>query len=94
MSNRQSGGLSSQKWTRDLAFLLTGLGVGSAIALLLARSTGEELRHRIHRGGRRTAKSIGRYTEDLRDRAEELLDNAHDLRQLGTRLLHFGRRAA
>jgi hypothetical protein len=27
----------------------------------------------------------------LRDRAEELLEHAHDLRQLGTRLFHLGR---
>lgn len=87
----RSNGLAGQKWTRDIAFLLTGLGVGSAIALLLAPSTGEELRRTIHRGCRRTAKNVGRQTEDLRDRAEELLEHAHDLRQLGARLLHFGR---
>jgi gas vesicle protein len=84
-----SNGLGNQNWTRDIAFLVTGLGLGSAIALMLAPRTGEELRHTIHRGYRRTTKNLGRHTEDLRDRAEDLLEHAHDLRHIGSRLLHF-----
>jgi hypothetical protein len=76
---------------RDIAFLITGIGVGSGIALLLAPHNGEEVRHAIGRGYRKTTKSIGRHTEDLRDRAEDLLEHAHDWRELGFRLLHLGR---
>jgi len=68
-----------------------GIGIGSGVALLLAPSSGEEVRHVIGRGYRKTVKSIGRRTEDLRDRAEDLLEHAHDLRERGSRLFHFGR---
>lgn len=76
---------------REIAFLLAGVGIGSGIALLFAPSAGEDLRHDIGRGYRKTAKSIERHTEDLRDRTEEFLEHAHNLRELGSRLLHFGR---
>jgi hypothetical protein len=36
-------------------------------------------------------KNIGRHTEDLRDRAEDLLEHALHLREHGARLLHFAR---
>jgi gas vesicle protein len=76
---------------RDIAFLLIGIGIGSGVALLLAPSSGEEVRHAIGLGYRKTVKTIGRRTEDLRDRAEDFLQHAHDLREAGSRLLHIGR---
>ena len=85
-------GRGDRKWARGVALLATGVAIGSGVALLLAPSTGEELRHTIGRTCRKTAKNIGRHTEDLRDRAEELINHAHDLRELGSRLLHFGHR--
>jgi YtxH-like protein len=85
---------------RDIAFLVAGVGIGAGVALLLAPSSGEDVRHAIGRGYRRTVKRIGRHTQDLRDRAEDLLehaqdlrDHAHDLRARGAKLLRFGRRA-
>jgi gas vesicle protein len=81
----------NRKRMRDMALLMTGIGIGSGIALLSAPSSGEELRHTIGRGYRKAARRIGRHTEDLRDRADELLDHAQDLRELGSRLLHLGR---
>ena|SRR6185437_1073974 len=84
--------LRNRKWKKDLALLMTGIGVGSGIALLLAPSTGEELRHKIGRGYHKAATNIGRRTDELRDRAEELLEHAHGLRELGSSLLHLGRR--
>jgi len=83
---------------RDIAFLIAGVGIGAGVALLLAPSSGEDVRHAIGRGYRKTVKRIGRRTQDLRDRAEDLLDyaqdlrdHAHDLRNRGAKLLRFGR---
>jgi gas vesicle protein len=81
----------SRKWGRDLALLITGVGIGSGIALLSAPSSGEELRHTLGRGYRKAARRMGRQTEDLRDQAERMLEHAQDLRELGSKLLHFGR---
>ena len=82
----------------DIAFLIAGLGIGAGVALLLAPRSGEEVRHAISRGYRKTVKRIGRHTQDLRDRAEDLLehaqdlrDHARDLRERGAKLLNFGR---
>jgi gas vesicle protein len=65
---------------RDLGWLMAGLGIGSAAALLLAPHTGEELRFALGRGYRRTAKRVGRHAEELRERAEGLIEHAQDLR--------------
>ena len=75
---------------RDITLLMTGVATGCGIALLFAPSSGEELRHAIGRHYRRAAKKAKRYTEDLRDRADDLLEHAHDLRVLGSKLLHLG----
>jgi gas vesicle protein len=80
-----------KKPIRDVTFLAVGIGIGSAIALLLAPGSGEEVRYAISRGYRKTAKNIGRHTEDLRDRAEGLLEHAQSLRELGSKLFHIGR---
>ena len=77
---------------RDIALLLAGIGIGSAIALLSAPGSGEALRHRLGREYRKAARRIGRHTEDFRDRADEILDRSPDLRELGSKLLHFGRK--
>ena len=83
---------------RDIAFLVAGAGIGAGVALLLAPSSGEDVRHAIGRGYRKTVRRIGRRTQDLRDRAEDLLehaqdlrDHAHDLRERGAKLLRFRR---
>jgi hypothetical protein len=89
-----STGSEDYRGVRDLALLITGIGIGSGIALLLAPNSGEEVRHAIGRTYRKTVKNIGRQTEDLRDRAEDLLEHANELRERGTRLLHFGRAEA
>lgn len=73
---------------RDIAILIAGIGIGSGVALLLAPTSGEEVRHAIGRRYHKTVRNIGRSTEDLRDRAEELFEHAHDLRD---RVFHHGR---
>jgi gas vesicle protein len=77
---------------RELALLLAGIGIGSIIALLSAPSSGEKLRHTLGREYRKATRKIGRHTDDLRDRADEMLERSQDLRELGSKLLHFGRR--
>jgi gas vesicle protein len=85
-----------ERTIREIAFLIAGLGLGAGVALLLAPSSGEEARHAIGRGYRRTLKNIGRRTEDLQDRAEDLLERAHNLRERGSKFFQFdrGREAA
>jgi len=80
-----------RKWARDLTILAAGVGIGSGVALLLAPNSGEEVRHTLSRNYRKAAKSLGRHTEGLRDRAEDFLNHAHDLREIGSKLLHISR---
>jgi gas vesicle protein len=77
---------------RDIAILASGIGIGSCIALLLAPGSGEDIRYAISHGYRKTVKKIGRRTDELRDRAEDLLDHAHELGERGSRLLQLSRR--
>ena len=80
-------------WRRDIALLVAGIAIGSGIALVSAPSSGEELRYAIGREYRKAAKQIGRHTGDLRDRAGEMLEHAQELRELGSKLFHFGRKS-
>lgn len=84
--------LGNYTWRRDIALLVTGIAIGSGIALVSAPSSGEELRYVISRGYRKVAKKLGRHTGDLRDRADDMLEHAQELRELGSKLLHFGRK--
>ena len=82
---------ANRKWARDLTFLMTGMGIGTGIALLFAPTTGDDLRYAIGRNCHKAAKRIGRQTQDLRDRAEDIFEHAENLRDLDVKLLHFGR---
>ena len=82
--------LEDHSVARDIALIVAGIGIGSGIALLAAPSSGEETRHAIGRGYRLARKRLGRGTEDLRERLEDLLEQAGDLR--AGRLLGFRRR--
>jgi gas vesicle protein len=84
----------NRRWKRDIALLLMGIGIGCGIGMLLAPNTGEELRHTIRRRSRRAAKKLGRHTDNLRDRAGDLLDYANDVRKRGSSKLGGLRRAA
>ena len=81
----------NRKWARDLTFLMTGMGIGTGIALLFAPSTGDDLRYAIGRNCQKAAKHIGRHTQEFRDRVEDVFEHAENLRDLGVKLLHFGR---
>ena len=88
--DREYAELEDHRRVRDLAFLVAGFGIGSGVALLLAPDSGKEVRHAIGRRYRTTMKTIGRATEDLRDRAEDILEQAIDLRERGSRFFQFG----
>ena len=77
---------------RDIAMIAAGIGIGSGIALLMAPDSGEEVRHAIGRRCQKTIRRLGRSTEPLRDRLEDLLEQASDLRS--SRLRRFLRRRA
>jgi gas vesicle protein len=71
-----------ERWnSHGLGWLIAGIGIGAMAALLWAPYTGEEVRFALGRGYRRSVKRIGRHTEDLRARAEDLLEHAQDLRE-------------
>lgn len=88
-----SAEFQDQRKLRDAAWLIAGIGIGSAVALLLAPASGEEVRHALARHYRKTVRRIGRSTEELRDRAEDLLERAHDLRERSVKLFPFRRGA-
>ena len=70
---------------RDIALIAAGIGIGSAIALLLAPTSGEDARHALGKRYHRTMRRLGRSTEDLRERIEDLLEQAN--RQRPSRVL-------
>jgi gas vesicle protein len=77
---------------RAIALIAAGIGIGSGIALLMAPNSGEEVRHAIGRRYLKTMKRLGRSTEGLRDRLEDMLELAKDLR--GAKARRFLRRRA
>jgi gas vesicle protein len=70
-----------QRKLRDLGWLIAGIGIGAAAALLSAPYTGEEVRFGLARGYQRSVKRIGRHTEDLRERAGDLIEHAQNFRE-------------
>ena len=69
------------KRLRGLGVLIAGATLGAGIAMLLAPSSGEEVRHALRRRYRKTMKRLDRSTENLRDRLEDLLDQANHVRR-------------
>ena len=56
-----------------IGWLLLGIGIGAAVALLLAPSTGRELRSALASGYRRTANGVSRGTQQLRQHGSNLI---------------------
>lgn len=56
-----------------LGWLLLGIGIGAALALLLAPSTGRGLRNVIVSGYRRTANRVSKGTQQLRRHGSNLI---------------------
>ena len=56
-----------------VAWLLAGIAIGAAAALLLAPSTGRELRSALASGYHRTVNGVSRGTQQLRRHGSNLL---------------------
>jgi hypothetical protein len=56
-----------------VAWLLAGIAIGAAAALLLAPSTGREIRSALASGYRRTVNGVSRGTQQLRRHGSNLL---------------------
>lgn len=56
-----------------IKFLLIGLGVGAATALLFAPMSGREVRNAIGHGCRTALNGLSQQTRNLRDRGSNLL---------------------
>jgi hypothetical protein len=65
--DRQSETSSAVTW------LLAGIAIGAAAALLLAPSTGREIRNALASGYRRTVNGMSRGTQQLRRHGSNLL---------------------
>ena len=63
----------------SVSWLLAGIGIGATAAVLLTPRSGRELRADIAEGFRNTVSGMSQRTKELRDR--------------GTNLLRFGRKA-
>ena len=58
---------------RSITFLLIGMGVGAAAALLLTPMSGRDVRNAIGNGCKRAVNGINEQTRNLRDRGSKLL---------------------
>jgi gas vesicle protein len=56
-----------------ILWLLVGMGIGAGLALLLAPSSGRELRGVLARGYRRTIDGVSRGTQQLRQHGSNLI---------------------
>src|SRR5262245_45698791 len=64
-----------------IGVLIAAATLGAGTALLLAPGSGEEVRRALRRRYRKTVKRIERSTENVRDRLEDLFDQANDVRR-------------
>ena len=70
--------------------LVAAATLGAGLALLVTPRSGEEVRRALRRRYQRTMKRVDRSTETLRDRLEDLLDQADHVRR--SKLRQFLRR--
>ena len=80
---------------RDTGLVLAGIGIGSAVGLLLAPASGKDVRYAIGYGYRKATKNIKRQAEFLLDH-EDLLEHAarvqRKAKHLGRHGLHLVKR--
>jgi gas vesicle protein len=81
---------------RDIGLVLAGIGIGSAVGLLLAPGSGKDVRDAIGHGCRKATKSLKRGAESMRERAEDLLEHAvraqEHAKHLGKHGLHLAKK--
>ena len=62
-----------------ITFLLIGLGAGALTALLLAPKSGKQLRRDIRRKYEDARETLGDWTEDAKEAAEEVLERGAEM---------------
>jgi len=67
-------GSERNQTSNAVGWLLLGIGIGAAVALLLTPSTGRELRHALVFGYRRTLDGVSRGTQQLRRHGSNLIN--------------------
>lgn len=72
-SDEKTGSRGEAGGGSAVMLLLIGMGVGAAVALLLAPMSGREMRDTIRRGCSRALDGISEQTRNLRDRGSNLL---------------------
>jgi gas vesicle protein len=65
--------ISARTTNSAIAWMLAGIGIGAAVALLFTPTNGRYLRSSIANGCRRTISGISRGTKELRERGSNLL---------------------
>ena len=85
MRRRYEGEGVEDKKLGGIGVLIAAASLGAGTALLLAPRSGEEIRRALRRRYRKTMKRLDRSTENLRDRLEDLLDQAKDARRAKVR---------
>ena len=91
MRRRNQGeGVEDERRLGGIGGLIAAATLGAGFALLLAPRSGEEVRRALRRRYQKTMKRVDRSTEDLRDRLEDLLDQANHVRR--AKLRRFLRR--
>jgi len=76
--NYESSDQGSQVGTA-VTFLLIGLGIGAAAALLLAPKTGKQLRKDIRRKYEDAKETVDDWSEDTRDAVEDLIERGTEI---------------
>jgi gas vesicle protein len=65
-----------ERHSAGVGSFLAGLAIGAGLALLLAPQTGEDFRRQIRRSARKARSAAEDFTHDLRDRAEDVIQEA------------------
>ena len=77
----QREGVEDKRRLGGIGGFIAAATLGAGFTLLLAPRSGEEVRRALRRRYRKTMNRVDRSTEPLRDRLEDLLDQANHLRR-------------
>ena len=61
-----------------ITFLLIGLGVGAALALLLAPKTGQQLRKDMRRSYDDALETVSGWTDEAKERLDDVIEKGSD----------------
>ena len=77
---------------RSLVWFLAGVGVGAAVALLLAPQSGRETRQMLSRTAERGRDYLGERAEEFKERGRELYERGREVAEDAADLLERGRK--